>query len=130
MKPHSLSRPHGLPLAVLVLGLACGTAAFAEAALAEAALAEAEAPAPAPGRSVTSVELAPALPQSHGAARPRGIVIGSATEGLLAWQRDAAGARPRPIDGEQASRSYQRYLKSFETPIPEHYSTGLDLKKQ
>jgi len=61
---------------------------------------------------------------------PRIFAIGSATEGLLAMQRNAIGARPRPIDGEQASRSYQRYLKSFETSIPEHYGTGLDLKKR
>ncbi len=132
MKPYSPSGPHGLALVFLVLGLACGTVASANAE------------APAPGRGVASIEVASALPQSHGAdaapgaaaaplppaARSRGIVIGSAPEGLLALQRDAAGARPRPIDGEQASRSYQRYLKSFETSIPEHYSTGLDLKKQ
>ena len=37
---------------------------------------------------------------------------------------------PDGLDGEQASRSYQRYLKSFETTIPEHYESGLNLKKQ
>lgn len=58
------------------------------------------------------------------------IDIGSATEKLLALQRTAQGTHARPIDGEQASRSYQRYLKSFETDIPEQFETGLDVKKR
>ena len=57
------------------------------------------------------------------------IVIGSATEHLFALQRSLPAQRPRPIDGEQASRSHQRYLKSFETTIPEKYETGLDVKR-
>lgn len=66
----------------------------------------------------------PAQPQPH--TEPRRIEVGRATNDLLALQRGSAGQRQRPIDGEQASRSYQRYLKSFETTIPEHYSTGID----
>lgn len=61
--------------------------------------------------------------------RSRPIVIGNATERLLAMQTASPGVHPRPIDGEQASRSYQRYLKSFETKIPERFETGLDVKK-
>lgn len=57
------------------------------------------------------------------------IAIGSATEKLFAMQRDLPAQRPRHIDGEQASRSYQRYLKSFETSIPEKYDTGMDVKQ-
>jgi hypothetical protein len=53
----------------------------------------------------------------------------SATQALWALQRASVSPHPRPIDGEQASRSYQRYLKSFETAIPDQYGTGLDLKK-
>lgn len=60
----------------------------------------------------------------------RRIDIGSATQALWDMQRASPGVRPRPIDGEQASRSYQRYLKSFETTIPDHYESGLSLKKQ
>lgn len=60
----------------------------------------------------------------------RRIDVGAATSDLLALQRKSTGSRPRPIDGEQASRSYQRYLKSFETTIPERFETGLALKKQ
>ncbi|QMV74102.1 DUF3613 domain-containing protein [Comamonas piscis] len=61
--------------------------------------------------------------------RSRPIIIGNATERLLAMQTASRGAHPRPIDGEQASRSYQRYLKSFETKIPERFETGLDVKQ-
>ena len=63
-------------------------------------------------------------------ATPARLQVGQATEQMLELQRKAAAPRPRPIDGDQASRSYQRYLKSFETTIPEHYDTGLGVKKQ
>lgn len=120
MMRHYLPCPPGLRLATLLLGLAAATAALADGAM------------PASDNAVASVELAPAPPPHGSASVPAsgGNAIGSATEGLLAMQRNAIGARPRPIDGEQASRSYQRYLKSFETSIPEHYGTGLDLKKR
>lgn len=61
--------------------------------------------------------------------RSRPIIIGSATERLLSMQVASPGVHPRPIDGEQASRSYQRYIKSFETKIPERFDTGLDVKQ-
>ena len=48
--------------------------------------------------------------------------LGDATQSLLAWQRsgEIASPTPRPIAGSVASRSYERYIKSFEHPIPEH----------
>jgi len=51
--------------------------------------------------------------------------VGDATQGLLAWQRsgEIASPTPRPIAGDVASRSYARYLKSFEFPIPERMSS-------
>ena len=67
--------------------------------------------------------------QDPEARRKRVLVVGRATERLLAMQVASPGVHPRPIDGEQASRSYQRYLKSFETKIPERFDTGLDVKK-
>lgn len=76
---------------------------------------------------------APDLAQNQAQPQPRKIRridIGSATQALWDMQRASPGVLPRPIDGEQASRSYQRYLKSFETTIPEHYGSGLNLKKQ
>lgn len=47
--------------------------------------------------------------------------IGEATQGLLAWQRsgEIASPTPRTIAGNVAGRSYDRYIKSFEHPIPE-----------
>ena len=77
-------------------------------------------------------ESAPLQSQSEPAQAARSarrIVIGSATEQLFAMQRDLPAQRPRHIDGEQASLSYQRYLKSFETSIPEKYDTGMDVKQ-
>ncbi|MGB3070728.1 MAG: DUF3613 domain-containing protein [Ottowia sp.] len=66
---------------------------------------------------------------SDGVPSERRIDVGAATGSLLAMQRESQGLRPRPIDGEQARRSYQRYLKSFETTIPERFDTGLEIKK-
>ncbi|MFS2164959.1 DUF3613 domain-containing protein [Variovorax sp. Varisp62] len=53
------------------------------------------------------------------------LQVGDATQGLLAWQRngDIASRTPRPIMGSVAQRSYERYLKSFEFPIPERLSS-------
>mgnify|MGYP003584575649 CR=1 FL=1 len=53
------------------------------------------------------------------------LQVGDATSNLFAWQRsgEVASKTPRPIAGSVASRSYERYLKSFEHPIPEHMSS-------
>ncbi|WP_093347679.1 DUF3613 domain-containing protein [Variovorax sp. PDC80] len=49
------------------------------------------------------------------------LQVGDATLNLLAWQSSGqiSSATPRSIAGSVASRSYERYLKSFEYPIPE-----------
>jgi hypothetical protein len=53
--------------------------------------------------------------------------IGDTTRSLLQWQADGRyAAKPLPILGNEASASYQRYLKSFEHPIPEFYDTNLE----
>lgn len=67
--------------------------------------------------------------QDPEARRQRVLLVGSATERLLAMQTASPGVYPRPIDGEQARRSYQRYLKSFETKIPERFEAGVDVKQ-
>jgi hypothetical protein len=56
---------------------------------------------------------------------PPPLLVGDATQSLLAWQRsgEIASPTPRPIAGNVASRSYERYLKSFEHPIPEHLNS-------
>ncbi|MEG0002556.1 MAG: DUF3613 domain-containing protein [Comamonas sp.] len=83
-------------------------------------------------RSVAAVQ-APPPAEEHVPPQPlrvRSIDIGSAAQKLWDLQRAAPGVRPRPIDGDQASRSYQRYLKSFEYPIPERFSSGLEIVKK
>ncbi|WPG36898.1 DUF3613 domain-containing protein [Variovorax sp. EBFNA2] len=51
--------------------------------------------------------------------------VGDATLSLFAWQRsgEIASRTARPIAGAVAGRSYERYLKSFEFPIPERMSS-------
>ncbi|WP_418129634.1 DUF3613 domain-containing protein [Variovorax sp. 375MFSha3.1] len=53
------------------------------------------------------------------------LQVGDATHDLFAWQRggEIASTTPRPIAGNVATRSYERYLKSFEFPIPERMSS-------
>ncbi len=147
----SRSHPHWR-LVLLGLAASVGLPALAQAQpdpSRTVAAVEVNTPAPAnavhdqPAIAPSSVS-APAVPQpymplptSHGkpvlqdpeARRKRVLVVGRATERLLAMQTASPGVHPRPIDGEQASRSYQRYLKSFETKIPERFETGLDVKK-
>lgn len=55
------------------------------------------------------------------------LQVGDATQGLLAWQRSGEIASPTPrfIAGNVANRSYERYLKSFEFPIPERMSSSV-----
>lgn len=55
------------------------------------------------------------------------LQVGNATRDLFAWQRSGviASPTPRPIPGAIAYRSYERYLKSFEYPIPEHLNSSV-----
>lgn len=59
------------------------------------------------------------------------LQVGDATLNLLAWQRsgEIASPTPRPIAGSVASRSYERYLKSFEFPIPERLNSTVSDRK-
>jgi hypothetical protein len=62
---------------------------------------------------------------------PPPLLLGDATQSLLAWQRsgEIASRTPRPIAGSVASRSYERYIKSFEHPIPEHLGSTVTKSK-
>jgi hypothetical protein len=146
-------QPSSLPLwrSVLLLGLAVSTGLAGVAARAETSRAvasvEVEIPSLEATRQAPIVEIAeraspatqPYIPLATENSNPspenpviwrsRPIVIGNATERLLTLQAASPGVHPRPIDGEQASRSYLRYLKSFETKIPERFDTGLDVKQ-
>ena len=83
-----------------------------------AAPASAQAPAPtsAEGQTQIAEDAEPVYER---------LQVGDATQGLLAWQRsgDIASPARRPIAGDVANRSYERYLKSFEFPIPERMSS-------
>lgn len=57
--------------------------------------------------------------------------VGDTTRTLLQLQAD--NSRPGtalPMLGEAASRSYQRYLNSFDHPIPEYFEAALPNPKQ
>lgn len=59
------------------------------------------------------------------------LQVGDATQSLLARQRNGtqASSTPRPIAGDIAGRSYQRYLKSFEREIPENFNSMVETTK-
>jgi hypothetical protein len=62
---------------------------------------------------------------------PPPLRMGDATQSLLSRQRsgEIASRTPRPIAGSVASRSYERYIKSFEHPIPEHLGSTVAKSK-
>lgn len=71
---------------------------------------------------------APLWAQTAPAAPP--ARVGDATHGLLQRQREGreASATPRPIDGAVAEASQQRYMKSFEQPLPAWFGSRLQAK--
>ena len=64
------------------------------------------------------------------ALEPTARSVGEATRALLALQRsgDAASPVPRPLPGAVATRSQQRYLKSFEYEIPERFQSSVAVR--
>jgi hypothetical protein len=53
--------------------------------------------------------------------------IGHAANAWLALQSSNAEAAPaRAMPGAQSTAAYARYMKSFDTPIPEHYGSSLE----
>lgn len=113
---------HRLALLVAVLVLAAPAAMAQEAAAKPAAQPETPPAAAQPAQ--------PAQPgqeemNTAGEIIYERLQVGDATQGLLAWQRsgEIASPTPRPIAGDVARRSYARYMKSFEFPIPERMSS-------
>lgn len=70
---------------------------------------------------------APATPDASSAPATR---VGDATHSLLQRQREGrdASAVPRPVDGPVAERSHQRYLQTFDQPVPAWFGSRLERK--
>jgi hypothetical protein len=85
-------------------------------ALLSGARAQEAAPAPA-------MAPAAAAPAATTPAARRALQVGDATHDLMAKQRsgELASSTARPIAGDVAQRSYERYLRSFDHPIPESF---------
>lgn len=67
----------------------------------------------------------PAAPAEAGGSPP--LKVGDATQRLLALQAEGsmASATPRPIAGDVAQKSYERYLKTFDQPIPASFGSSV-----
>lgn len=81
-------------------------------------------PAAAEQKVAVAGTAASAAPIETEIALPVRLQVGDATHNLLAMQREgnAASSTPRPIAGDVANLSYQRYLDSFKFPIPEKFT--------
>ncbi|WP_434030217.1 DUF3613 domain-containing protein [[Pseudomonas] boreopolis] len=74
-----------------------------------------------PPQTSPFADAAPPAPVAA-STRPARHEIGDATRALLRLQAEGTYAgRSLPILGDQASRSYKRYLDSFDYPIPERF---------
>ncbi len=71
----------------------------------------------ASGSSAQTAEAATADAAAPAAPLSAGPAVGDATRNLLKAQRSTGGPA-RPIPGDVATLSYQRYLDSFKHPIP------------
>jgi Protein of unknown function (DUF3613) len=77
------------------------------------------------GMSVTLIALS-ASTIACAQTAPAASEIGHATRALIALQRSGAAAAPaRPMLGDEASAAYARYLKSFNTTIPERLGSSV-----
>lgn len=87
---------------------------------------------PAPTSSAPAVaEQENAAPTTVAVATPTAAgELGDSTRALLRMQAEGSHAgRALPMLGETASRSYQRYINSFEHPIPEFFEATLPSNK-
>lgn len=95
--------------------------------MATAALAQTEAAKRSETDAKTVVQAQDSQAAEFDESDPPPLLMGDATLNLLAWQRsgEIASHTPRPIAGSVASRSYERYIKSFDHPIPEHLGSTM-----
>ncbi len=82
-------------------------------------------PATAAEAAASAVASAPAAaPATDGAERGK-ITVGTRSAQWLDTQREGSAAgKLLPIPGAEAGRSYQRYIDSFASPIPEKLPTA------
>lgn len=99
--------------------------------MATTAWAQAVPPASQPTEAQKAQEAREVEAEAEEFESPPPLLMGDATQSLLAWQRsgEIASRTPRPIAGSVASRSYERYIKSFEHPIPEHLGSTVSRSK-
>ena len=133
-------------LSLLLLGTLAAAPARAQSSAPPAASPSAD------SRQVTPVQVAPmpvsaapvppppaspaagggaALDETAAATDQPALPVGAATQRLLALQRGGtmASTTPRPIPGEVAHRSYERYLNSFNHPIPDRYGSSVSMRQ-
>ena len=55
--------------------------------------------------------------------------IGQDTQKWIDLQKSSEQASPdeRPLSGDVAKRTYQRYLRSFEADVPQEFETGVNV---
>ncbi|WP_269790680.1 DUF3613 domain-containing protein [Stenotrophomonas sp. Iso1] len=86
---------------------------------------------PTPPATPTDAVFAPAANTAPLTSAPYRPQIGDTTRALLRMQADGSNAgNALPMLGETATRSYQRYLNSFDHPIPEYFEGALPNSKQ
>lgn len=106
-----------LHVAVLLAMLGTAPATAQQRPLTGQMLGEQPPPPPVPPSPV----IVPAQPAPIALALPPRPQLGDTTRALLQLQASGAQAgAPHTVLGDQASRSYARYLESFTHPIPEY----------
>jgi hypothetical protein len=63
---------------------------------------------------------------THAQTRQTGVMGDAATAWLALQASNSAAANAQPMPGAQASAAYARYMKSFDTAIPEHYGSSIE----
>ena len=113
-----LAQAQQTPLTGQMLDTPARPAPAATAAISTPALSVPAAPLPTPS---PTVERSSSNRDIDTGYRPT-PAIGDATRALVSLQASGQQAGPAlPIPGDQAKRSYARYLQSFEHPIPEQF---------
>lgn len=113
---HRCARNHRGFIAAALMAAAFGVAAPAAAQTATAT----PLPSDANSASPSATNARPAT-----ASRPRSPAVGDVTHKLFALQAsgESASTVARPIAGDVAQKSYQRYLNTFDLPIPATFTT-------